>query len=166
MRSVLLLCVVLAACTPRGERPPEAPAEPARRAESTEPAGPTQPVEPDHPPALPAPVALPAEPGEAGVRAFVDELMTARIHGNEPRARDFLSPSALEQFGPGRLSLTGYTRWELLSLNAADSNSYEVEVRLHPAGGASPIEETMFIGPGPDTSETQRAWIVRGATRS
>lgn len=128
-----------------------------------------------HPPALPAPVILPSTPGEAGARTFVTEFMEARQQGKEARARHFLSPTALEQYGPGKLSLTGgadgrgFTRWELLSLNAADANSWEVKVRLfYPGGTEGDVQrdETLFIGPGPDTSDTQRVWIVRGATES
>ncbi|HJX30107.1 MAG TPA: hypothetical protein VJ885_19555, partial [Thermoanaerobaculia bacterium] len=118
---------------------------------------------------LPAPVGLPADPGEAGARAFVDEFMTARVRGDQPRARDFLSPTALEQYGEGAggLALIGpegtpFSGWELLALNAADASSYEVTVLVH---GNPDFEETFFIGPGPDASGTQRPWIVRGATR-
>lgn len=163
----LLLAALLlagAACAP-------APATPQAGGEVTAapapaPHGPDQ----DQPPALPAPVGLPADPGEAGARAFVDELMAARVRGDRARARDFLSPTALEQYeeGAGGLSLTGpegkpFSGWELLGLNAADASSYEVTVLVR----ADPdFEETFFIGPGPDASGTQRPWIVRGATRS
>jgi hypothetical protein len=112
------------------------------------------------------------------VRAFVTEFMEARMRGDEPRARDFLSANALEQFGPGGMSLTGgaegrsFDRWELGTLNAADASSWEVQVKVYYPGGPPGPEgdvsfmETLFIGPGLDTSDTQRAWIVRGATES
>jgi hypothetical protein len=171
---LLVLAAGLAACTPSpapGGDPAQA-AESAQAAAEPAPAASPEPAEPEHAPALPAPVSLPSAPGEAGVRAFVTEFMEARVRGDEPRARDFLSPTALEQYGQGGgdLKLTGsagqeFTRWELLTLNAADASAWEVGVRLHPGSGTA-VEETLFIGPGPDTSETQRAWIVRGATRS
>lgn len=159
--AALPLFLILVACAAPGGGSSPSAQEPAQEA---------APDGPEHPPALPAPVSLPSEPGEAGVRAFLDEFMAARIRGDQPRARDFLSSTALEQYGQGSLTLTGtegarLTRWELVSLNAADASSWEVKVRLHPESG-SPAEETLFIGPGPDTSETQRAWIVRGAMRS
>lgn len=166
--AVLLLAAPLlagAACAPAPATPPTG----EMASTTAAPHGPDQ----DQPPALPAPVALPADPGEAGARAFVDEFMAARVRGDQPRARDFLSPTALEQYleqegGSGGLVLTGpegapFSGWELLGLNAADASSYEVTVLVH----AGPdFEETFFIGPGPDASGTQRPWIVRGATRS
>jgi hypothetical protein len=124
---------------------------------------------------MPISVGLPSEPGEKGVRAFITEFMNVRQRGDEPRARDFLSPTALEQYGPDGLSLTGgadgrsFTRWELVSLQAADASSWEAKVRLFYPGGTEgdvQFDETLFIGPGPDASETQRVWIVRGATES
>ncbi len=169
--AALLLSLTLMACAPAS--PPPTPE--AAKPEASPPSPSREPVEPLHPPALPAPVILPSAPGEAGVRVFVTEFMEARERGDEPRARDFLSPTALEQFGPGGLSLTGgadgrdFTRWELLSLNAADANSWEVKVRLFYPGGTEgdvQLDETLFIGPGPDASDTQRVWIVRGAMES
>ena len=176
---VLVLAVLLAllACAPSS--PPAAPetasSPPPTATPAPNPAGRSEPGEPLHPPALPAPVILPSAPGEAGVRAFVTEFMEARQRGKAARARDFLSPTALEQFGPGGLSLAGdedgrsFSRWELLSLQAADANSWEVKVRLFYPGGTEgdvQFDETLFIGPGPDASDTQRVWIVRGATES
>ena len=162
--AALPLFLVLVACAAPGGGGNPSAQEPVQ-----EPAA-QAPDEREHPPAVPAPVSLPSEPGEAGVRAFLEELMEARVRGDQPRARDFLSSTALEQYSQGGLILTGtegarLTRWELVSLNAADASSWEVKVRLHPESGP-PAEETLFIGPGPDTSETQRAWIVRGAMRS
>ncbi len=166
LAALLLVAPLLAgaACAPAPATSPTA-GDPAPAA-APAPHGPDR----DQPPALPAPVALPADPGEAGARAFVDELMAARVRGDQLRARDFLSPTALEQYesGTGGLVLTGaegtpFSGWELLGLNAADANSYEVTVLVR----ADPdFEETFFIGPGPDASGTQRPWIVRGATRS
>jgi hypothetical protein len=165
--AALPLFLVLVACAaPGGSGSSPSAQEPAQEPAAVQ----VPPDEREHPPALPAPVSLPSEPGEAGVRAFLEEFMEARVRGDQPRARDFLSSTALEQYGQGGLPLTGtegarLTRWELVSLNAADASSWEVKVRLHPESG-TPAEETLFIGPGPDTSETQRAWIVRGAMRS
>lgn len=173
--TLALLLAAAVSCAPATPPAPEstpAPsqaAEPATAAPAPAPPGPGPGLENDQAPALPAPVALPADPGEAGARAFVEEFMAARVRGDQPRARDFLSPTALEQYeGTGGLVLTGseeepFTGWELLGLNAADASSYEVVVQVR----ASPdFQETFFIGPGPDASGTQRPWIVRGATRS
>jgi hypothetical protein len=168
LAALLLVAPLLAgaACAPAPATPPVSEPAPAPGA----PPGHDPGSDHDRAPALPAPVGLPADPGEAGARAFVDELMAARVRGDQLRARDFLSPTALEQYerGAGGLVLTGpegapFSGWELLGLNAADANSYEVTVLVR----ADPdFEETFFIGPGPDASGTQRPWIVRGATRS
>jgi hypothetical protein len=97
--------------------------------------------------------------------------MKARVAGDEPRARDFLSPTALEQYGQGEggLTLTGTSRfagWDFVSVNAADANAWEVTVRVRQEGAGSTFQETLFVGPGPDASGAQRTWIVRGAARS
>lgn len=145
----LLLLLALAACA-RDAGAPAAESE-AREA----------------PPAVPAPAAIPAEPGEAGLRAFVAAFMDLRMAGEEPRARDFLSPAALEQFArrEGGLALTSmsYTGWDLVAAEAADASSYEVRVRFRRED--EPTEELLFIGPGADASGAQRTWIVRGAAR-
>ncbi|MFL6202923.1 MAG: hypothetical protein ACJ76J_27465 [Thermoanaerobaculia bacterium] len=115
------------------------------------------------PPSLPAPVEMPTEPGEAGVRDFVSTFMDLRITGDDVRARDYLSPNALEQYGkPQSLPLTSmsFTGWDLLSLNAADANSWEARVRIRREDDQ--VEELLFVGPGADASGAQRAWIVRG----
>ena len=120
-----------------------------------------------NPPPLPAPVSLPSAPGEAGVREFVTAFMKARAEGNAPRARDFLSPTALEQYEKGEngLTLTGpLTGWDFVTVRAADASSWEVTVRVRE--GSSTFQEILFVGPGPDASDTQRPWIVRGALRS
>ena len=161
--AALLIALALIACAPAS--PPPASAPHSR---------PETPGEPAHPPAMPIGVGLPSEPGEAGVRAFVTEFMATRQRGNAARARDFLSSTALEQYGEGKLSLVGadgrsLTRWELISLQAADASSWEVKIRLFYPGGTEgdvQLDETLFIGPGPDASGAQRVWIVRGATES
>ena len=53
--------------------------------------------------------------------------------------------------------------WELVSVEAADANSYEVRVRF--SREDEPTEELLFIGPGEDASGAQRTWIVRGAAQ-
>lgn len=157
------LLLLASACAQPPAAGPVSRQEPARQESTAQtPAAPER----EHAPALPAPVALPAAPGEAGVRAFLDEFMAARVRGDAARARDFLSPTALDQYESLGLTASAgstYAGWELVSLNAADASSYEVTVRVR---GDSTFVETLFIGPGPDASETQRPWIVRGVTRS
>jgi hypothetical protein len=120
-----------------------------------------------HPPALPAPGALPSAPGEAGVREFLAAFLQARVIGDATRARDFLSSTALDQFERHEKGLNlvaiSFTGFELLSVKAADANSWEVRVRMRRED--EPVEEMLFVGPGVDTSGTQRTWIVRGAGR-
>lgn len=165
-----LLFALAAACAQAA--PPAARAAPAP---STARPVPGEPGEATHPPAMPVPVALPAQPGEAGVREFVGELMKARLAGDAARARDFLSPTALEQYarGEGGLTLTApstgplFADWDFAAVDAADASSWEVRVRIQLTGQEGSIfEETLSVGPGPDASETQRPWIVRGARRS
>lgn len=118
------------------------------------------------PPALPIPVEIPAEPGEDGVRDFVTTYMDVRLTGDDVRARDFLSPNALEQYGkPQALPLTSmsFTGWELVSLKAADANSWEARVRIRREDDQA--DELLFVGPGADASGAERVWIVRGAAR-
>jgi hypothetical protein len=120
-----------------------------------------------HPPAIPAPGGLPSEPGEAGLREFLAAFLQARVIGDATRARDFLSPIALDQFERHEKGLNlvaiSFTGWELLSVNAADANSWEIRVKMRRED--EPVEEMLFVGPGADTSGTQRTWIVRGAGR-
>jgi hypothetical protein len=164
-----LLLAFAAACAQAATPAPAAPAP------STARPVPGEPGEAAHPPAMPVPVELPARPGEAGVREFVGELMKARLAGDAARARDFLSPTALEQYArsEGGLTLTApstgplFADWDFAAVDAADASSWEVRVRIQLTGQrAQTLEETLFIGPGPDASETQRPWIVRGARRS
>lgn len=119
------------------------------------------------PPALPVPVEMPSEPGEAGVRDFVTMFMDLRMTGDDVRARDYLSPTALEQYAAPRdvlpLTSMSFTGWDLLALNAADASSWEARVRIHREDDE--VEELLFVGPGPDASGAQRTWIVRGAAR-
>ncbi|HBL25320.1 MAG TPA: hypothetical protein DD490_00620 [Acidobacteria bacterium] len=160
----LLLCLLLPACSARGgERAPEPPLRPHQ----------DMPGDPPHPPALPAPMALPSAPGEAGVRAFATEFMDARQRGNEGLARNFLSAAASEVYAPGGLSLTGgaegrsFSRWELASVEPAQDGAWKVQVRVFYPGGSQGdvvFTETLVIGPGLDTSDTERTWIVREAS--
>ena len=119
------------------------------------------------PPALPAPVEMPSEPGEVGVRDFVTTFMDLRITGDDVRARDFLSPTALEQYAAPKdvlpLTSMSFTGWDLLALNAADANSWEARVRIRREDDQS--EELLFVGPGADASGAQRPWIVRGVAK-
>lgn len=151
------------------------PSAPAREAAATPatptPAPATRPALQDeprrHPPALPAPMALPSAPGEAGVRELVSAFLQARVVGDDSMARNFLSPNALEQYerhekGLNLLAMS-YTGFEILSVEAADANSWEVRVRIRRED--EPLEEILFVGPGEDMSGTKRTWIVRGAGR-
>lgn len=119
------------------------------------------------PPSLPAPVEMPSDPGEAGVRDFVTTFMDLRLTGDDVRARDFLSPTALEQYAAPEdilpLTSMSFTGWDLLALNAADANSWEARVRIRREDDQA--EELLFVGPGPDASGAQRAWIIRGVAR-
>ena len=133
---------------------------------------------PEAPAASAAPEAAVApEPGnEKGARDFVTDFMRARMARNERLVRTWLSPTALDQYrkGEGGLGLmetaaSRFTGWDLVSVEAADANSYEVKVavREQPAGGKGErsFTETLFVGPGPDLRGRQRPWIVRGAMR-
>ena len=119
------------------------------------------------PPALPIPVEMPSEPGEDGVREFVTTFMDVRLTGDDVRARDFLSPNALEQYAAPKdvlpLTSMSFTGWELVALEAADANSWEARVRIRREDDQ--VEELLFVGPGADASGAQRTWIVRGVAR-
>jgi hypothetical protein len=119
------------------------------------------------PPALPVPVEMPSEPGEAGVRDFVTMFMDVRLTGDDVRARDFLAPTALEQYAAPKdilpLTAMSFMGWDLLALNAADANSWEARVRIRREDDQA--EELLFVGPGPDASGAQRPWIIRGVAR-
>lgn len=153
-----LLGTVLCAC-------PSAPARDAAEPAATPAAQTSEPRE--TPPAIPAPAGLPAEPGEAGLRQFLAAFLQARVIGDATRARDFLSQTALDQFERHEKGLNlvaiSFTGFELLSVKAADANSWEIRVRMRRED--EPTEEMLFVGPGADTSGTQRTWIVRGAGR-
>lgn len=141
---------------------------PAREVESTPGTPPALQDEPRmHPPAIPAPVGLPSAPGEAGLREFLAEFLQARVAGNAARSRDFLSTTALDQFERHEKGLNlvaiSFTGWELLSVKAVDADSWEVRVRMRRED--EPTEEMLYVGPGVDTSGTERTWIVREAGR-
>lgn len=159
-RSGILLLALLA--LPACARDASTTASTASTATGT----PAQKSEPrENPPAIPVPAPIPSQPGEAGVREFVNTLMDLRMKGEEPQAQDFLSPAALEQFKrrEGGLALTSmsFMGWELVSIEAADANSYEVRVRFKLEDETT--EELLFVGPGEDASGAKRTWIVRGA---
>jgi hypothetical protein len=149
----------LCACPSNSAREVDTAATPARPPLQDEPRM--------HPPAIPAPIGLPSAPGEAGLREFLGAFLQARVIGDATHARDFLSPAAIEQYERREKGLNlvamSYTGWEVLSLKAADANSWEVQVRIRRED--EPIEETLFVGPGADASGKQRTWIVRGAAR-
>jgi len=119
------------------------------------------------PPAIPVPVEMPSEPGEAGVRDFVTMFMDIRMTGDDVRARDYLSPTALEQYAAPKdilpLTSMSFTGWDLLALNAADASSWEARVRIRREDDQ--LEELLFVGPGQDASGAQRTWIIRGVAR-
>jgi hypothetical protein len=149
----VILGTVLCAC-------PSAPAHDAAKAG-------TPAAQTSEPPATPTPSGLPSEPGEAGLRQFLAGFLQARVIGDLTRARDFLSPTALDQFERHEKGLNlvaiSFTGFELLSVKAADASSWEVRVKMRRED--EPTEEMLFVGPGADTSGTQRTWIVRGAGR-
>lgn len=163
--AVALLCVAaLAGCS----------REKTDTAETAQPAPPptTAPAAPPEPDRYPQQTS----PGEEGARKFVQAFMRARLRGNAPRARAFLSNDALAQFntGQGGLALTGpsadaaFTDWEFGTVKMADASSFEINVRVTqdaPGGGTGAFEETLFVGPGPDFQQEQRPWIIRGAQR-
>jgi hypothetical protein len=159
----MILGTGLCACSPPGRE--------AGGAAAATPATPTPPALHDdpqmHPPALPAPVGLPSAPGEAGVREFLAGFLQARVIGDAARARDFLSTAALDQFERHEKGLNlvaiSFTGWELLSVKPTDAGSWEVRVRMRRED--EPTEEMLFVGPGADTSGTQRTWIVLGTGR-
>jgi len=119
------------------------------------------------PPALPVPVEVPSDPGEAGVRDFVTMFMDVRLTGDDVRARDFLAPTALEQYAAPKdilpLTSMSFTGWDLVALNAADASSWEARVRIRREDDQA--EELLFVGPGPDASGAQRPWVIRGVAR-
>ena len=147
---------------------PSGPVREAVQSEAVTPPPAALPDEPRmHPPAVPAPVGLPSAPGEAGVREFLSAFLQARVIGDATRARDFLSTGALDQFERHEKGINlvaiSFTGFELLSVKAADANSWEVRVRMRRED--EPVEEMLFVGPGADMSGKQRTWIVRGAGR-
>lgn len=160
----LALTLGLACSRERTEAPQEAAQAPAP---STAPA-----------PAAPEPDRYPKQTfaGEEGARKFVQAFMRARLRGNLPRARAFLSQEALSQYNSaqGGLALRGgpgqeLTQWELGPVDAADASAFEVQVQISQGaegGAATAFSETLFIGPGADYQGQQRPWVIRGAQRS
>jgi hypothetical protein len=125
------------------------------------------------PPAAAEPDRYPGQtaPGEPGVRAFVTGFLRARMRGNQPRARAFLSANALSQYAGGGEELLlnpphatpRYGAWEIVSVKAAGNDAFTVQVRVHPAQGGDKGEtdELLVVGPGNDVAGRQRPWIVR-----
>jgi hypothetical protein len=100
-------------------------------------------------------------PAPMSVEDAVAAFMDVRLAGDAEAARAFLGPDAAEQYGAG---LTGdLLDWELVRLDAADANSFEVTVRIQRRD--TDLEETLFVGPGANVDGEQRDWIVRGFIR-
>lgn len=154
-----LLGLLLASPTPPSPPPPPAPSEVQRL-----------------PPTVAAPeLATEPEPGtEKGARSFVTSFMQARMARDDRRAGSFLSSAARKQFGEGEagLALTGspevrFTGWDFAAVKAADASSFEVQVKIRSREGRAEtaFTETLFVGPGPDATGTQRPWVIRGVKR-
>lgn len=150
MRYWIVLLLLFGACAQEAATPAAQPSEPRAV-----------------PPSLPVPVEIPSDPGEAGVRDFVTMFMDVRMTGDDVRARDYLSPTALEQYAAPKdilpLTSMSFTGWDLLALNAADASSWEARVRIRREDDQ--LEELLFVGPGADASGAQRPWIIRGVAR-
>jgi len=134
-------------------------------------------VSPAGSPAVATPTPSPTADPAAGVRAFVTDFMEARIGRDADRARSFLAPFAAEQYDDGEdgLTLIGtsnphFESWEFVSIQAADANSYEVQVTVAEAytesDETSSFEEVLFVGPGTDVDGQQRPFVIRGAGRT
>lgn len=122
---------------------------------------------PFEPLVVPPAEGLPADPGEQGVRDFLGAFLQLRVMGDATRARDFLSKTSLDQYERHSKGLTlvavSYTGWEILSLELEADGIWKAHARLRSED--EPIEELLFVGPGPDISGKERTWIVRRAGR-
>ncbi|HVL81310.1 MAG TPA: hypothetical protein VM840_06955 [Actinomycetota bacterium] len=122
----------------------------------------------DLPTASPSPHPELGEPAEGfddpegAVRALVDEFMEARLSGSG--AEVHLTPVAQEQYASGSPALydPSYRGWELRSLEAADANSYEVEVVIERSDGG-PLSERLGVGPGDNVEGRPTPYLVRFA---
>ncbi len=116
---------------------------------------------------MPPAEGLPSEPGEEGVRSFLAAFLQIRVIGDSMRAHDFLSEAALDQYERHAAGLTlvavSYTGWEVLSLEPEADGGWKAHARLRSED--EPIEELLYVGPGPDMSGKERTWIVRRAGR-
>ncbi len=139
-----------------------------------EPAEEEEPPRPVHavafdPLVLPPEEGLPSEPGEQGVRDFLGAFLQIRVMGDATRARDFLSETSLDQYERHSKGLTlvavSYTGWEVLTLEPEPGTDGVWKAHARLRSEDEPIEELLFVGPGPDLSGMERTWIVRRAGR-
>jgi hypothetical protein len=96
-----------------------------------------------------------AEEPEATIRSFMD----ARLRGEG--AEDYLTETGSEIF-PGDIALYDLSSYQLISVEAADANSFEVAVSVTDKEGATRTE-TLFVGPGESLDGTALAFAIRGA---
>lgn len=169
----LLLLGLASSCVRESPVPPSE-TKPAPLPSAAPAASPTPPLQPQKlPPAVAEPELVTApEPGtEKGARAFVTSFLQARMAGDGRLALTHLSAIARDQYEKGEEGLallappgSRFSGWDFVSVQAIDANSYEVKVTVRGPGGATHTE-TLFVGPGPDLTGTQKPWIVRGAMR-
>jgi hypothetical protein len=95
------------------------------------------------------------EEPEATIRSFMD----ARLRGEG--AEDYLTETGSEIF-PGDIALYDLSSYQLISVEAADANSFEVAVSVTDKEGATRTE-TLFVGPGESLDGTALAFAIRGA---
>lgn len=96
---------------------------------------------------------------QQSAREFVASFMQARLDRDAVRADAYLGQSARLAYGDEKsgLKLTGdFKRWEIVTFDAADANSWEVQVRVYEVD--SDFVEVLFVGP-----TEGRALAVRGA---
>lgn len=96
---------------------------------------------------------------QKSAKEFVASFMQARLDRDAVRADAYLGQSARLAYADEKsgLHLTGdFKRWEIVTFDAADANSFEVQVRVYEADSA--FVEVLAIGP-----TEGRALAVRGA---
>lgn len=117
----------------------------------------------------------PEPPAQKSAHAFVKDFMNARIAGRSADA--FLSAEAAQQYEQDpsdRLSLHSptsnphYADFKILSVQAADANSYEVLVRIieetwpEPGERVDAFKERLFVGPGTNIEGETLPNVIRG----
>jgi hypothetical protein len=95
------------------------------------------------------------EEPEATIRSFLD----ARLRGEG--AEEYLTETGSEIF-PEDIALYDLSSYQLVSVEAADANSFEVVVSVTDAAGAVRTE-TLFVGPGESVDGNALAFAIRGA---